>query len=269
MKIIYNKRNLQQVIKNQRDLGFVPTMGCIHKGHLSLVKYSKNRCKKTIVSIYINKPQFNKKNDYLKYPKTIKEDIAHLKKAKVDYLFLPKDNDIYLQKENKKIKIIPFSKQLCGKFRPNHFIAVVDVLQCFVRIIKPKKIFMGEKDMQQLKIVEDYMNRNFKRTKVIGCKTIREKNGTALSSRNNLLSYKEMNISSKVYKIIFNNKKKLINNLIHLKNIKNSILKLGITKIDYIKVVDVNKIITKNNKSSKCKIFIAYYLRDIRLIDNI
>jgi pantoate--beta-alanine ligase len=269
MKIIYNKKKIQKIIKNQPDLGFVPTMGNIHKGHLSLVKHSQKRCKKTVVSIYVNKPQFNKKNDFLKYPRTIKKDIELLKKAKVDYLFIPKDNDIYSEKKNRKIEIIPFSKQLCGKFRPNHFVAVVDVLDRFVNIIKPKKIFMGEKDMQQLKIVQDYINKNFINTRVIGCKTIREKYGTPLSSRNNHLSYKEKDISSEVYKIIFNNKKKIIYNQISLINLKKNIFKLGVAKIDYIKVLDINKIIKSNTKISKYKIFIAYYLGATRLIDNI
>ena len=269
MKIIYSKKNLLKVLKNQKNLGFVPTMGCIHKGHLSLVQNSKKKSNKTLVSIYINRPQFNKLNDFFKYPRTLKKDIFHLKKAKVDFLYLPKDKDIYPSKNIKKIKITPFSKQLCGKFRPNHFIAVVNVLDRFIRIIKPEKIYMGEKDMQQLKIVEHYINKNFKNVKLIPCKTIREKNGVAMSSRNKLLSVKEMNISSEVYNYIYCNKKKIINNLIKIKNLKRSLMKLGIKKIDYIKILNINSIIKSHKKNRKYKIFIAYYLGFTRLIDNI
>jgi pantoate--beta-alanine ligase len=269
MIIIYNKKSLLKVIKNQKNLGFVPTMGCIHKGHLSLVENSKKKSNKTLVSIYINKPQFNKINDFNKYPRTLRKDIFYLKKAKVDFLYLPREKDIYPSKKIKKIRITPFSKQLCGKFRPNHFVAVVNVLDRFIRIIKPEKIYMGEKDMQQLKIVEHYINKTFENVKLIPCKTIREKNGVAMSSRNKLLSINEMNISSKVYKYIYYNKKKIINNLINIKNLKSLILKFGIKKIDYIKILNINGFIKSNTKKTKYKIFIAYYLGSTRLIDNI
>ena len=178
-------------------------------------------------------------------------------------------NQIYPQGYSKQIKISSFAKKLCGRFRPGHFEAVTDVIDRFIKIIKPKKIYFGEKDMQQLKIIEDYIKKNKIKTKVIRCKTIREKNGIPYSSRNFLLSSKEKLIASKIYKLIIREKKNLVKNKISSRFIKNQIFKLGSNKIDYLDVLDINKLIKPYKKNNKNKIFIAYYLGSTRLIDNI
>jgi len=269
MKIFLNKNNLIKFIKNEKNLGFVPTMGSIHLGHISLFKRSISQCNKTIVSIFINKPQFNRKIDYQKYPRTLKKDISILKRLKVDYLYIPTNDQIYPTGSNKKIKISSFGKKLCGKFRPGHFEAVVDVIDRFIKIINPKRIYLGEKDMQQLKIIEHFIKKNYNKIKVIGCKTIREKNGIAYSSRNFLLSLNEKVIASRIYNLIVKKKKDLIKNKISPREIKVWFLKLGVTKIDYIKVLDINKLIKPYNNKNEHRIFIAYYLGKTRLIDNI
>ncbi len=269
MKIISNKNKLIKFIQGEKNLGFVPTMGAIHKGHLSLIKKSKKQCNKTIVSIFVNKPQFNKKSDFIKYPRFLSKDISVLKKNKVNYLFVPSSKQIYSNNRNKKIKIHPFGKKLCGRFRKGHFEAIVDVVDRFIKIIKPHKIYFGEKDMQQLKIVKDYILRNHIKIKVIGCKTIREKNGIAYSSRNYLLSKKEKVKASKIYKLLFKKKKKLIKNKLYLKNIKKEIFKIGVSKIDYVEIFNINKLTKPFLKKNNYKIFIAYYLKSTRLIDNI
>jgi len=269
MKIIRNKTKLLKVIKNVKNLGFVPTMGSLHKGHVSLIKKSISQCHKTIVSIFINKPQFNRKSDYIKYPKNLKKDIFILKSSKVDFLYLPTVNQIYPNGINKKINIHPFKKDLCGKFRPGHFEAVTDVIDRFIKIINPSKIFFGEKDMQQLKIIEDYLIKNKINTKVIGCKIIREKNGIAYSSRNLLLSLREKKIAAQIYMLLLKKKKKLINRKISFNSIKEKIHILGVKKIEYLKIININKIIRPYKKNIKNKIFISYYLGSTRLIDNI
>ena len=202
MKIILSKKKLIQILKKEKDLGFVPTMGAIHKAHIYIIKKSISLCKKTIVTIFVNKPQFNEITDYKNYPGNLKKDISILRRCKIDYLYLPSTKQIYPFGYNKKIKISSFSRKLCGKFRPGHFEAVVDVIDRFIKIINPNKIFLGEKDMQQLKIIEEYIKKNQIKTKVIGCKTIREKNGVACSSRNFLLSSNDFVIASGVYKLL-------------------------------------------------------------------
>ena len=133
MKIFLSKNKLLNCINSEKNLGFVPTMGAIHLGHLSLIKKSKQQCSKTIVSIFINRPQFNKKSDFNKYPRTLKNDISLFKKLKVDYLYVPSKKQIYPNGQNRNIKINPLGKKLCGKFRPGHFEAVVDVIDRFIK----------------------------------------------------------------------------------------------------------------------------------------
>jgi len=268
MKIFFNKKRLVKEIQNTKDLGFVPTMGSIHEGHLSLIKKSKKLSSKTIVSIFVNKPQFNNKNDFKKYPRSIKRDINLLKKVKVNYLYLPSAKEIYPHGRNKKIKISKWKKILCGKNRKGHFESVVDVVDRFIKIIKPDKIYFGEKDFQQFAIIREFIIRNNIKTKPIICPTIREKNGIAFSSRNFLLKKKEKIIASSVFKIIKKNKSKIIKNTFYIKKIKNILMSMGIKKIDYLEVLDIRKILNEKTKKKKFKIFLAYYIKKVRLIDN-
>ena len=268
MKIISSKNKLIRLIQKEKNVGFVPTMGAIHKAHISLIRKSIYQCNKTVVSIFINKPQFNISKDYKTYPRNLNRDISLLKKEKIDYLFLPRNKEIYPRGRNRNIKINSFKKKLCGKYRPGHFEAIVDVIDRFIKIIKPKKIYFGEKDMQQLIIIKDFIKKNHKKTQVIKCKTIRENNGIAYSSRNFNLTSNDKNIAAKIYNLIKKNKNKIIRSGRVLK-IKKEILLLGIKKIDYIRLLDINKIVKPYKKSKNPKIFIAYYLNKTRLIDNI
>ena len=131
-------------------LGFVPTMGSLHKGHISLIKKSKLICNKTIVSIFVNPTQFNNKSDYKKYPRNLKKDLKILKKLKVNFVYTPNKKQIYNSRNKIKIQLTKKDKILCAKYRKGHFEGVIDVMDSLTKIIKPKKIFMGEKDFQQL-----------------------------------------------------------------------------------------------------------------------
>ena len=269
MKIILNKNKLIKYIHKEKNLGLVPTMGGIHSGHMSLIKKSIKMCDKTIVTIFVNKPQFNRKNDYLKYPRVLNKDISILRKLKVSYLYLPTHKQIYPAGPNKKIKISTLGKKLCGKSRPGHFEAVADVIERFIKIIKPKKIFFGEKDMQQLKIINHYVKLNNLKSKIIGCKTVREKNGIACSSRNSNLTIAQKNIASLVYKLIKKNKRNILLNKKNLSSLYKKIINIGVNKVDYLKLVNINNILKPYKKNKKYKIFIAYYLGKTRLIDNV
>ena len=268
MKIISNNKTLRKIIINEKKIGFVPTMGALHQGHISLIKRADLECDKSIVSIFVNKYQFNKKKDYKKYPKNLKKDLLILKKLKVDIVFLPQHKEIYPNGVNNKIKIGPLGKILCGKFRPGHFKSVVDVVYRFIKIIKPYKIYFGEKDMQQLLIIKNFIKKNKIKVKVVKCKTIREKSGIPCSSRNSLLTFKEKLIAARVYRLILNSKNKIINKSVSLRDIKNKIYSLGVKRIDYFESLN-NKNFGHFFKYIKNKIFIAYYLGSTRLIDNI
>ena len=205
-----------------------------------------------------------------KYPKNIKKDLNILKKLKVNYVYLPKFADIYSFKPKKKIFVDKFVKKLCGKYRPGHFEAVVDVVNNFIKIIKPKMIFLGEKDMQQLVIIKRFFKNKYKNLKVIRCKTIREKKGLALSSRNFNLTKKQRIIGSNIYSFILKNKIALNNSKkVNFQSIKKKIIEIGATKIDYVELLNIEKLMDSNSKRKEYRFFIAYYLGKIRLIDNV
>ena len=160
MKILLNNNSLFESLRPFNDLGFVPTMGGIHKGHLSLINKSKRLCKKTIVSIFLNPKQFNNKKDLKSYPSNIKKDLQILKKSKkVDFVYLPKFRDIYNDNKRPKIILNKKDKILCAKFRKGHFEGVLDVMNRLTKIINPNKIFMGEKDFQQLYLVKNFLEK--------------------------------------------------------------------------------------------------------------
>ena len=271
MKIFKNKLFLQKEISKDKYLSFVPTMGGLHKGHLSLIKRAKKYKYKICVSIFVNPTQFNKKKDFKRYPRNLKLDIKKLKKLKIDYLYTPTYAEIYSFKTKNKIYVDKFSKQLCGKFRKGHFRGVINVVNRFLEIINPKYIFLGIKDFQQLILIDKHIKKNQIKTKVIKCKTIRENNGVACSTRNLNLNNQELVIASNVYKYLLNLSKKIkINNkLFKINNVKKELFSLGVTKIDYIENLKIKDFIKNKKLKNKFRLFFAYYINEIRLIDNI
>ena len=267
--IIFKSINkLNKEVNFKANIGFVPTMGALHKGHISLINSSKKKCKKTLVSIFINPSQFNKKKDLEKYPKRLNKDIKILKKLKVDYLLLPKNNQIYKNKKNMKINLIKKDKVLCAKYRPGHFEGVLAVINQFMINIKPKFMFLGEKDYQQIILIKKFIKKKFK-TKIVVCKTVRLDNLLPYSSRNFRLSRNEIRTASFVSKCVHKFYLSIIknfNNRFNINLVKNTIESKKI-KTDYFEIRNKTNL-SKNFNRNNFKIFIAYYLNDIRLIDN-
>ena len=270
MKILLNNQSLNRKIRPFDDIGFIPTMGGIHQGHISLIERSKKLCKKTIVSVFVNPKQFNNKNDFKTYPVNIKKDLSVLKKIKgIDFIYIPKFKDIYDTKKKLKIKINIKDKILCAKFRKGHFEGVLEVMDRLANLIKPKKIFMGKKDFQQLFLVKNFIENKYK-TKVIGCKTIRDKNKLALSSRNSLFNKDDLKIAGNITKKFILIKKRIkkhknINKF--LLETKKNMQKIFKIKIEYLELRNENNLII-SNRFKESKLFVAFYLKGIRLIDN-
>jgi len=270
MKILLNNNDLNEALNNVSRLGFVPTMGSFHKGHISLIKRSKKVCNKTIVSIFVNPKQFNSRKDFKKYPRNIKKDLSILKKLKVNFVYLPGKKHVYCSRRKSKIKLDKKDQILCAKFRKGHFEGVIDVMDRLTNLIKPSKIFMGEKDMQQLYLVKNYIKNRYK-SKIITCKTIRDKEGFALSSRNLLLSNKEINKARNLTNHIFDFKNKLKNqkNIFKLlQQKKRKLEKLFDVKVEYLELRNI-KNLKISSKTQSSKIFISYFVNKVRLIDNI
>lgn len=271
MKIFRNKKTLINKISNLKNVAFIPTMGALHKGHLSLINKAKKKSKEILVSIYINPKQFNSRKDFKKYPRRLNKDIQILKRIKINYLYIPTDKDIYSFKPNTKIYLSQFSRILCGKFRPYHFKGVLNVVNRLLSIIKPKFLYLGMKDFQQLALIKSHINKNKIKTELIACPTVREKNGVAISSRNLNLNKNQLKIAEKIYKYIKNNKKFILYKILSKKRseILLKLSELGADKIDYIECVDLFKKKLCKKTKSKFNVFIAYYIQDIRLIDNL
>ena len=269
MKLIKLKTDLIKAIEFDKRLGFVPTMGSLHEGHEALIKTAKKNCKKTLVSIFINPTQFNNKKDYKTYPKNLKKDLNYLKKLNVDYVYLPTVKQIYW-KRSEKIKLNKPQNILCAKFRKGHFQGVLDVLDRFVELISPQKIFMGEKDFQQFFLVKNFIENKYP-TKVYACKTIRARNKLALSSRNSLLNKQSYVASGIITKKLLKLKDEISKNRKNYKklifNLKKDLFKSFDIKIEYLECRNIQNLST-NILNKPFKLFVAYYINNIRLIDN-
>jgi len=270
MKLIKHITDLNKAVNEEKELGFVPTMGNLHKGHESLIKKSKKKCKKTIVSIFINPTQFNNKKDYKTYPKSLKKDLKILKKLKVNYVYLPTVSQVYKKIETSKISLKKSEIILCAKLRKGHFEGVLDILNRFVKLISPKIIFMGEKDYQQYFLVKKFIENKY-RSKVYMCKTIRNSNNVALSSRNSQINQADLKIAELISNKLFdlkqsiNMNKNKSNNLII--RVKKELIKKFDIKIDYLECRNLDNLGT-NLYNKRYKLFVAYHLKNVRLIDN-
>jgi pantoate--beta-alanine ligase len=268
MKIIKTANKIKTELTNKKKIGFIPTMGCLHDGHVSLIRKSKKKKLLTIVSIFVNPLQFNNKKDFKKYPKTISTDLRICKKNKVDYVYLPQENDMYPEKKIViKNKIHFFKNYMEGKFRPGHFEGVIEVVKRLLSHIKTTYLFLGKKDYQQLIIIKKYLESIKSKIKVVPCDTIRAKNGIALSSRNKLLDQKSLNIAGKIISFLKKNKNQIIKsnkNIFFIKKIK----EFGANKVDYLSVFNLKQLKKTNKPSANTRVFLAYYLNGVRLIDN-
>ena len=259
---------------NNSLIGFVPTMGALHQGHISLINESNKTCNITICSIYVNPTQFNNTDDLLNYPKTIKDDIKILQESGCDILYCPENTDLYVANEKaNKYRFNGVELYLEGEHRPGHFDGVATIVEKLLNIINPQKIFFGEKDLQQLMIIKTLVKQKNILTEVVGCPTIREENGLAKSSRNQHLSKIDREYCGIIYKQLLNFKN--LFKKIDLSELKNQII-TNITndnkiKIEYLELVNIDtfepdEITRKNVNYAVC---IAVSVSGIRLIDNI
>lgn len=261
-------------ITNRKTIGFVPTMGALHVGHISLVEQAnlENDC--VVVSIFVNPTQFDNPNDLLKYPRTIENDIALLKRfSKNIFIFSPSALELYNNNINSKsYNFSGIESEMEGKHRIGHFDGVGTVLNLFFRIIKPNKAYFGEKDFQQLRIVRKLVEIENLPVKVIGCPTIRETSGLAMSSRNKRLNNEQLKEAILIYKTLLKIKENF--NLLSILKLNQLVEKEfkshpSLT-LEYFEIADTETLKTGIYKSKKKKYraFIASFIGGIRLIDN-
>ena len=267
MKIFETENDIEDNRLNAKSLSLIPTMGNLHDGHLSLIKEAKNYNDKTIVSIFINPLQFGPNEDFKNYPRTVVSDIKKLKKIDCDYAFIPQDN---FAKELKLIKAPSISKKLCGKDRPGHFDGVLTIINKIFSVILPTHAFFGLKDYQQFILIREFTRKYFPGIKIIGLPIIREKDGLAMSSRNNLLTKDERKIAPYIYKNlkwIKNNRNKFtIPELVKLSSEK---LERHNIEIDYLGIFDKKSLNEVKNFEKGALVAVAAKIGNVRLIDNI
>jgi len=259
-------------VKN-KNIGFIPTMGALHEGHLSLIRTSKKECEKTIVSIFVNKLQFGPDEDFKKYPRTLETDLALLKKEKIDVLYIPNPKEMYPQKPSFQINEVNVSQYLEGATRPDFFSGVLMVVLKLFNLIQPTHVYFGQKDIQQLYIIKKMLSELNFPIKMREGKTIRESNGLALSSRNQYLSKAEKEEASVIYKTL-KKSEQLINSGEEINTIKTYIKKRLTNhkmKIDYISIADIDTFQELNtlNRRISIVISVAVWFSTIRLIDNV
>jgi len=190
----------------ESSLGFVPTMGALHQGHLSLVQASRQQNALSIVSVFINPTQFDDKKDFEKYPNDFRLDLEQLEKAGVDVVLLPDAAQIYRDDYRFKVTENDFSRRLCGAHRPGHFDGVLTVVMRLLNLVRPDFAYFGEKDYQQLQLIRDMVSAFFMPVNIIACATVRETDGLAMSSRNQHLNARQRAQAAALYATLKNSR---------------------------------------------------------------
>ena len=268
------KSHLNKLKKKGNIIGFVPTMGALHNGHLSLIKKSISENNFTVVSIFVNPTQFDNPEDLKTYPSNINNDIALLKSiSNKIILFNPDPEEIYSDGiKSQHFNFNGLDEHMEGKYRQNHFQGVATVVSKLLSIVEPDNVYFGEKDFQQLRIIENLVFEKKINTKVIRCETLRDSDGLALSSRNSKLSFSSKKMATNLFKALNFAKEKF--NTLDVVEIEKKIIEQMTAhseiKLDYFIIADEEKLepsILKNNQ--KYRAFIAAYISGVRLIDNI
>lgn len=267
MLVIKTIKELREFLAKETEFGksvsFVPTMGALHEGHLALVKKAKEIGEISVVSIFVNKTQFNDQSDYEKYPRNLDEDLKKLSALDPSCVFAPEDLEIF--PEESAFKIVPqkLTDCLCGASRPGHFDGVGLIIAKLFNIIKPSVAIFGEKDFQQIAVIKKLVrDLNFP-VEIISHPTLREASGLALSSRNQRLSEAGKIKAANLFRIL--NEIKNDSKILPQKN--SELLEIGFEKIDYLEIRSEENL--ELNSNSKQRIFVAAYLEGVRLIDNL
>lgn len=254
-------------------IGFVPTMGALHSGHISLVKKAKKECDFVVVSIFVNPAQFGPAEDFKHYPRPFKKDKALLQKDNVDIIFYPKANTLYPKDFSTYVEESSLSKYLCGKSRPAHFKGVCTVVTKLFNIIQPDTAYFGTKDYQQAQIIKRMVNDLNFPVRIRVLPIAREKDGLAMSSRNAYLNYEKRKEAVCLYRSLSLSKKLIKQGERNSQNIINKMTEFIQTrkdaKIDYIKIVDADKLSDLKTIKGKILIAIAVFIGGTRLIDNV
>ncbi len=277
MKLFYKiddlRVYLRERIQEKKTIGFVPTMGYLHDGHISLIDKAVKENSIVVVSIFVNPTQFGPNEDYDTYPRDLDRDLKILKEAGADVIFIPEIKEMYPEKHNTYVEVEGITNSLCGASRPVHFKGVTTIVAKLLNIITPNRVYFGQKDAQQCTVVKKMVkDLNFD-VEIIICPIIREKDGLALSSRNVYLDEEERKEASVLFQALMKAKEKiesgekkseLIKELIY-----NTISKKKLASIEYVEIIDEDTLESIDVIKGDVLIALAVNFRETRLIDNI
>jgi len=277
MKVFKTVSSLQEYlakIDKNKTLGFVPTMGALHDGHISIVKRAKKENSFVIVSIFVNPTQFDKQEDLKKYPNKLEHDLELLKVENCDIIFTPEANEIYTNKiKSDSFDFNGLDKIMEGAFRKGHFDGVGTIVKKLFEIIKPNTAYFGEKDFQQLQIIKKMVATYNLPVQIIPCVIYREKDGLAMSSRNAHLTDNQRKSAPLIYQTLLKCKELFPEKEINIvkKFVKNEFENNKILELEYFEIADTKTLIpySSKNKNKKYRAFIAVFAGTVRLIDNI
>jgi pantoate--beta-alanine ligase len=277
MEIIRMPGAMQDTSKSHifegKMIGFVPTMGSLHEGHLSLVRRARQESDITVVSIFVNPIQFGPSEDFERYPRDTKGDLEKLQKEKADVIFMPEMSLMYPQGFLTHVEVDEISQRLCGALRPNHFRGVATVVTKLLNIVKPAKVYFGQKDFQQSAIIKKLVRDLNIDADVVVCPTVRERDGLAMSSRNAYLTEKQRKTATVIYKCLQEAsvliKSGIIDGTVVREFMQERILKEpDISSIDYAGVYDPETMVDVSEIKGDILLAVALKIGDTRLIDN-
>lgn len=274
MQIINSTAEMQTISRKWqagKKVGFVPTMGYLHEGHLSLVKASNEQCEITVVSIFVNPSQFGANEDLGSYPRDIERDLRLLSAYKVDYVFIPEADDMYAKPYHTWVEVQGISEGLCGASRPGHFRGVATVVLKLVNLVKPDLMFMGEKDFQQVAVLKAMLKDLNVSTEIVPCPIVREADGLAMSSRNTFLTGELRQQALCLYKAIGRVKELFaqgINDTMVLHEAAEEVIREHHGQTDYISFVDTDTLLETKTALPRTRIVLAVKIGNTRFIDN-
>jgi len=271
-KIDEMRREVSSIKSRGMSIGFVPTMGYLHEGHLSLVRQSLQKADVTVVSIFVNPAQFGQREDFKEYPRDLNRDSEVLEKEGIDYLFVPEADEIYPQGYKTYIEVHDLQDKLCGRSRPGHFRGVCTVVLKLFNIVNPDVSFFGQKDYQQAIILKRMVKDLRLEVKIEALPIIREEDGLALSSRNKYLTQEERKAA-----LVLSKSLKEAQSMIEkgqrvsaaiIKGMKEIIGREPLVKIDYVEIVDMDNLDPVARIEKKALAAVAVFIGKVRLIDN-
>ena len=272
MHIINTQNELVETLKKLNNIAFVPTMGNLHEGHLKLVEEALKKTKHVVVSIFINPLQFNSKDDFKNYPRTLDKDLLMLQKLGVPFVFVPPKENIIDSLQTIEIHLPSIANDLCGRFRPGHFNGVATIICKLFNLIQPEFAFFGRKDFQQLFLIKELVKQLNYPIHIIAIDTVRDKDGLAMSSRNNLLSKEDRKKAPQLFKLLNVMKDKVMQKKLPFKEIEDDadrLLNASGWIVDYLTIRSAESLKFAVHDEKQIVILGAATLGSVRLIDNI